>query len=435
MDLVVEDNSRVGTIYFLMSRGQCPPRSRLALGQLRLGRRQRWRPKACSSIPRPHPRAYGNFARLLGHYVRDERLIPLAGGGAAADLAAGRQSRHPRPRRARAPAILPISPSSIPRRSPTGRPSPSRTNMRSACAMSSSTASRSCRRRACRRHARPGRARSRLATLPELKMPSPSINFARFVAKRRDFARRSGPIQVSFGKGPIPPASRWGVRPLGRSFAWPNLAPTSTPSPAPFPQRRPPAVHRLGRGPGRGSADAQTVHAHGGAVGHRASLVGAAAGAGRTAAQPSGRLLSRRLAGHLDAHAALCRSGARARARGDRQAAREGLARRRHPSGRGELHRLRRARHRPDHRPPPRPRQCRADPGRLHGLLCRCLGAAHRLSYRPLPARRAGAGGDGRAVLAASPAHPVARAAARHAPVQRRRRRGPGHVRARRASR
>jgi N-acyl-D-amino-acid deacylase len=25
----------------------------------------------------PHPRAYGNFARLLGHYVRDERLIPL----------------------------------------------------------------------------------------------------------------------------------------------------------------------------------------------------------------------------------------------------------------------------------------------------------------------------------------------------------------------
>jgi N-acyl-D-amino-acid deacylase len=25
----------------------------------------------------PHPRAYGNFARLLGKYVRDEKLIPL----------------------------------------------------------------------------------------------------------------------------------------------------------------------------------------------------------------------------------------------------------------------------------------------------------------------------------------------------------------------
>ena len=24
-----------------------------------------------------HPRAYGNFAKLLGHYVRDEKLIPL----------------------------------------------------------------------------------------------------------------------------------------------------------------------------------------------------------------------------------------------------------------------------------------------------------------------------------------------------------------------
>jgi N-acyl-D-amino-acid deacylase len=26
---------------------------------------------------RPHPRTYGNFARLLGHYVRDERVLPL----------------------------------------------------------------------------------------------------------------------------------------------------------------------------------------------------------------------------------------------------------------------------------------------------------------------------------------------------------------------
>jgi N-acyl-D-amino-acid deacylase len=25
----------------------------------------------------PHPRAYGNFARLLGKYVREEKLLPL----------------------------------------------------------------------------------------------------------------------------------------------------------------------------------------------------------------------------------------------------------------------------------------------------------------------------------------------------------------------
>ena len=61
----------------------------LALDELRLRRRQHRRPKASSSTASPHPRAYGNFARLLGRYVRDERLIPLAGGGAAADLAAG----------------------------------------------------------------------------------------------------------------------------------------------------------------------------------------------------------------------------------------------------------------------------------------------------------------------------------------------------------
>jgi N-acyl-D-amino-acid deacylase len=25
----------------------------------------------------PHPRSYGNFARVLGHYVRDEKILPL----------------------------------------------------------------------------------------------------------------------------------------------------------------------------------------------------------------------------------------------------------------------------------------------------------------------------------------------------------------------
>ena len=37
----------------------------------------------------PHPRAYGNFARLLGKYVRDEQRHPARGGHPQADVAAG----------------------------------------------------------------------------------------------------------------------------------------------------------------------------------------------------------------------------------------------------------------------------------------------------------------------------------------------------------
>ena len=36
-----------------------------------------WRRRALFLQSQPHPRAYGNFARLLGRYVRDEKLIPL----------------------------------------------------------------------------------------------------------------------------------------------------------------------------------------------------------------------------------------------------------------------------------------------------------------------------------------------------------------------
>jgi N-acyl-D-amino-acid deacylase len=76
MDLVVEDGSRVGTIYFLMSEDNV--RRELRLPWMSFG-------SDAGSIAsegvflnsNPHPRAYGNFARLLGHYVRDERLVPL----------------------------------------------------------------------------------------------------------------------------------------------------------------------------------------------------------------------------------------------------------------------------------------------------------------------------------------------------------------------
>jgi len=76
MDLVVEDRSRIGTVYFLMSEDNVRRQIRLPW--------MSFDSDAASLAPEepflqsnPHPRAYGNFARLLGRYVRDERLITL----------------------------------------------------------------------------------------------------------------------------------------------------------------------------------------------------------------------------------------------------------------------------------------------------------------------------------------------------------------------
>jgi N-acyl-D-amino-acid deacylase len=76
MDLVVEDGSRVGTIYFLMSEENV--RRQVQLPWMSFG-------SDAASVAtegvflneHPHPRTYGNFARLLGRYVRDERLVTL----------------------------------------------------------------------------------------------------------------------------------------------------------------------------------------------------------------------------------------------------------------------------------------------------------------------------------------------------------------------
>jgi N-acyl-D-amino-acid deacylase len=76
IDLVIEDGSRVGTAYFLMSEDN-----------VRLGLSQPWvslGSDAESSAPEGvflkssvHPRAYGNFARFLGKYVREENVTTL----------------------------------------------------------------------------------------------------------------------------------------------------------------------------------------------------------------------------------------------------------------------------------------------------------------------------------------------------------------------
>ena len=77
MNLVLEDRSRVGTVYFMMSEDNL--RKQIALPWISFGS------DAASMAPElpftrssAHPRAYGNFARLLGRYVREEKVITLA---------------------------------------------------------------------------------------------------------------------------------------------------------------------------------------------------------------------------------------------------------------------------------------------------------------------------------------------------------------------
>lgn len=76
MDLVIQDGSRVGTVYFLMSEENV--KKQIALPFMSFGS------DAESSAPEgvflkssTHPRAYGNVARLFGKYVRDEKVISL----------------------------------------------------------------------------------------------------------------------------------------------------------------------------------------------------------------------------------------------------------------------------------------------------------------------------------------------------------------------
>ena len=76
MDLVVEDGSRVDTVYFLMSEDNV--RKKIRLPWVSFGSdAASIAPEGLFLNPQPHPRAYGNFARLLGKYVRDEKIIPL----------------------------------------------------------------------------------------------------------------------------------------------------------------------------------------------------------------------------------------------------------------------------------------------------------------------------------------------------------------------
>ena len=76
MDFVIQDGSRVDVVYFLMSEENV--KKQIKLPYMSFGS------DAGSIAPEgdflkynPHPRAYGNFSRLLGKYVREEKVIPL----------------------------------------------------------------------------------------------------------------------------------------------------------------------------------------------------------------------------------------------------------------------------------------------------------------------------------------------------------------------
>jgi N-acyl-D-amino-acid deacylase len=76
IDLVLEDDSRVGTVYFLMDEDNV--RRQIALPWVSFGSdAEAPAPEGVFLESNPHPRAYGNFARLLGRYVREERIVPL----------------------------------------------------------------------------------------------------------------------------------------------------------------------------------------------------------------------------------------------------------------------------------------------------------------------------------------------------------------------
>jgi N-acyl-D-amino-acid deacylase len=76
MDLVVEDDSRVDAVYFLMSEDNV--RRKIAKPWVSFGS-DAGAPAAEGIFLESsrHPRTYGNFARLLGKYVREEKIISL----------------------------------------------------------------------------------------------------------------------------------------------------------------------------------------------------------------------------------------------------------------------------------------------------------------------------------------------------------------------
>jgi N-acyl-D-amino-acid deacylase len=77
MDLISEDESRIDAMYFLMSEENV--RKELAKPWISFGSDEASQaPEGVFLKSHPHPRAYGNFARVLGKYARDEKVLTLS---------------------------------------------------------------------------------------------------------------------------------------------------------------------------------------------------------------------------------------------------------------------------------------------------------------------------------------------------------------------
>ncbi len=76
MDLIIEDNSRVGTVFFTQSEDIV--RKAVSLPWVSFNSDAgSMAPEGVFLKSNPHPRAYGSFARVLGKYVREEKVITL----------------------------------------------------------------------------------------------------------------------------------------------------------------------------------------------------------------------------------------------------------------------------------------------------------------------------------------------------------------------
>lgn len=76
MDLLGEDESRIGAMYFLMSEDNV--KKEIAKPWVSFGSDEASQaPEGVFLKSSPHPRAYGTFARVLGKYVREEKIVTL----------------------------------------------------------------------------------------------------------------------------------------------------------------------------------------------------------------------------------------------------------------------------------------------------------------------------------------------------------------------
>ncbi|TDE11645.1 N-acyl-D-amino-acid deacylase family protein [Dyadobacter psychrotolerans] len=76
MDLIIQDSTRIGVAFFMMNEENV--KKQIALPWVSFGSdAASYSPEGVFLKSQPHPRAYGNFVRVLGQYSRDEKIFPL----------------------------------------------------------------------------------------------------------------------------------------------------------------------------------------------------------------------------------------------------------------------------------------------------------------------------------------------------------------------